>query len=101
MNLVFQLSFRKSSHKPKRMMMIAPSKIDLTKCSPFTSRTTGAKAPIAMARPPTLGMGVLCTLRWLGMSIPVFSRSAAALKMGMSAMVMNMDMRRVAKRTIR
>jgi len=56
----------------------------------------GIKAPMAMAIPPLLGMGWVCTFRSSGIS-STLSLVNIRVKSGMRAMVINKDRRRVER----
>jgi len=53
-----------------------------------------------MASPPTLGTGSVWTLRASGTSSPACSRTDPMHRMGISAIVINIEMRRVDTKTI-
>ncbi len=59
--------------------------------------STEASTPTAMERPPTLGIGAQCTLRSQGTSTQC-SRTAYRRSIGISAMVINMEINKVERK---
>jgi hypothetical protein len=53
-----------------------------------------------MAIPPTLGMGAGWILRGFGKSSDLFNRTATLLKIGIRAIVMNMEIKSVERKII-
>ena len=99
-NLERALSVTRSSHTPNSSSTSTASRYPSSVESNGSHNPSGSSEPIAIAMPPTRGIGWLCTFRLAGSS-RTCRRAAARASGGISAIVTTIAITRVSRRSMR